>query len=185
MMKEHRIPLETAEAIANEIVALLLPYCERIEIAGSIRRRSPFVGDIKIVCLPILSQPWDGGGYDIWQRLRELRGTGELVPRSDRRERVAWSERYIRAIYIQHNAPVDIFIANALNWGYILAVRTGSAVFSQLLAIRWVSLGYNGTGGFLMKEGRIIPVPEEEDLFRLLALEYVPPAERNIPDLVW
>ena len=35
--------------IAEKTKAQLAPYCERIEIAGSIRRKKPDVGDIEIV----------------------------------------------------------------------------------------------------------------------------------------
>ena len=44
--------LEKAEKIARKYVDLLAPFCERIEIAGSTRRKKPEVGDIEIVCIP-------------------------------------------------------------------------------------------------------------------------------------
>jgi len=44
--------LEKAKAIAEELKELLAPACERIRIAGSIRRRKPDVGDIEILAIP-------------------------------------------------------------------------------------------------------------------------------------
>ncbi len=44
--------LSTAQAIAEQIKGKLAPFCERIEIAGSIRRKRPEVGDVEIVCVP-------------------------------------------------------------------------------------------------------------------------------------
>jgi len=44
--------LEKAKAIAEQIRVLLRPACNRIEIAGSIRRRKPEVGDIELLCIP-------------------------------------------------------------------------------------------------------------------------------------
>ena len=44
--------LTKAREIADRIVVLLKPYCARVEIAGSIRRRKADVHDIEIVCLP-------------------------------------------------------------------------------------------------------------------------------------
>jgi DNA polymerase/3'-5' exonuclease PolX len=44
--------LERAQIIANQVKEKLEPYCERIETAGSIRRRRPWVKDIDLVCIP-------------------------------------------------------------------------------------------------------------------------------------
>ena len=38
--------------LAEAALSALTPSCERISIAGSIRRRKPEVGDIEIVCIP-------------------------------------------------------------------------------------------------------------------------------------
>ena len=44
--------LEYALPIANQVVEKLAPFCQRIEVAGSIRRRRPFVHDIDLVVIP-------------------------------------------------------------------------------------------------------------------------------------
>ena len=44
--------LERAKEIAEKVVSQLSPYCERIEIAGSVRREKPFPKDVEIVCIP-------------------------------------------------------------------------------------------------------------------------------------
>lgn len=49
---EHKLPLQHAEQLAHRLVELLTPHCERIDVAGSIRRKKQEVGDIEIVCLP-------------------------------------------------------------------------------------------------------------------------------------
>ena len=53
-MKE-RIPLAEGVKLANEVVALLETSCERLEVAGSIRRQKETVGDVEIVCIPRFS----------------------------------------------------------------------------------------------------------------------------------
>jgi hypothetical protein len=45
-------PLPDAERIAAAIVADLAPSCARIQVAGSVRRRTEVVGDIEIVAIP-------------------------------------------------------------------------------------------------------------------------------------
>ncbi|GAI69385.1 unnamed protein product, partial [marine sediment metagenome] len=41
--------LEKAKVIADTVVKALEPYCERIMVAGSIRRQKPTVRDIDLV----------------------------------------------------------------------------------------------------------------------------------------
>lgn len=47
-----RMPLVVAERHAQRIVEAISGACERIQIAGSIRRRKEEVGDIEIVAIP-------------------------------------------------------------------------------------------------------------------------------------
>ncbi|GAI23919.1 unnamed protein product [marine sediment metagenome] len=41
--------LERAQKIASEVITRLAPYCKKIEVAGSVRRRKPRVKDIDFV----------------------------------------------------------------------------------------------------------------------------------------
>ena len=41
--------LDQATAIAERVKAQLAPHCDRIEIAGSIRRRKSDVGDMRLL----------------------------------------------------------------------------------------------------------------------------------------
>jgi len=50
--------LTEAQRIAQIVKSELSPHCERIEIAGSIRRGKPEVKDIEIVAIP---KPYDVG----------------------------------------------------------------------------------------------------------------------------
>jgi DNA polymerase/3'-5' exonuclease PolX len=47
-----RRPLAEATALATELVDLLRVFCARIEIAGSVRRRRPDIGDLELVVVP-------------------------------------------------------------------------------------------------------------------------------------
>ena len=52
-MSEGRvIPMDEAMQMTNVFISLISPYCERIEIAGSLRRGKPEVHDIEIVAEP-------------------------------------------------------------------------------------------------------------------------------------
>lgn len=154
--------------IASEIKDLLEPHCLRIEIAGSIRRRRPEVKDIEIVCIP---KPYETGLFSSgiatviinWPKVK-----GELPC------------KYTQRIH-ESGIKIDIFFATPINWGYILAIRTGPANYSHnVLANTWVKKGYVGIDGNLTSRGGIIPVQEEIDLYNLLGLPYVIPERRGI-----
>jgi len=169
--KEKKYPYEYALKIAKELVQLLKPHCERIEIAGSIRRKKAEVGDIELV---VISKPYLVGLFE--------NGLASIV---NKWVKVKGDLDYIKCKYTQRILPsgikLDLFFANKDNWGYVYAVRTGSADFShQILAKSWVRAGFKGKEGMLVRNGKEYPAREEEDFFRMIGVAYVPPEERNM-----
>lgn len=160
---------EHAILIAERVKAELEPHCERIEIAGSIRRKKAEVKDIEIVAIP---KPYDTGLFasgiatvvNQWPKVK-----GELPCKFTQR-------------ILPEGIKLDLFFAEPENWGLILAIRTGSAEFShQVLAVRWVQLGYKSVDGHLAANGRRVPIREEADLFQKLRMDWIEPEKRNYP----
>lgn len=163
------IPLLDAKRIADGVVSELAPHCERIAIAGSIRRQRPEVGDIEIVAIP---SPYDVGLFESgiatvvnrWEKVR-----GELPCRYTQR-------------VLPEGVNLDLFFATPVNWGLILAIRTGSARFShEVLAAGWVKAGFNSVDGGLVSRltGDPVPTPEETDVFHVAGLQWVEPQHRE------
>ncbi|MBW2675072.1 MAG: hypothetical protein JRD89_16955 [Deltaproteobacteria bacterium] len=151
--------LEEAENIANEIVTKLRPYVSRILVAGSIRRGRPFPRDIDLVVTP--SDPW---------RLEEaLRSLGQ---------RVLWGPQLKRLVY--KGVQVDIYITSVRKWGIISLVRTGSERHNIKLAKRAKELGlkFSAADG-IIDRGLVVACETEEDIFKALGLEYIPPERRE------
>jgi DNA polymerase/3'-5' exonuclease PolX len=157
--------LSKAQAIAEKVKAQLSPFCERVEIAGSIRREKPEVKDIELVCIP---------------RLREMYGFVSIVNQWKKIKGEA-SGRYTQRL-LPDGINLDLFIANEDNWGLIFAIRTGSAEYShKVLATGWVKAGYHGDGGVLIdKDGISAAVREEKDLFDLIGVPFLQPQFRDI-----
>ncbi len=157
-----------AYKIALAAVEQLRPHCERIEIAGSIRRQKIEVKDIEIVLIP---KPYETGLF--------ASGVATVINQ--------WPKvkgglpcRYTQRILPQGIAA-DIFFATPDNWGLILAIRTGSAAYSHtVLATGWVKAGYKSIDGMLTRDGLEVTVPEEVDLFDLIGIPMVPPEERSL-----
>ncbi|MFA4975347.1 MAG: hypothetical protein WC839_01870 [Candidatus Paceibacterota bacterium] len=166
-----RYPYAEAYRIALEVVEQLKPFCKRIEIAGSIRRKKKDCGDAEVVAVPL---PYSTGLFES--------GIATIV---NKWPKVRGDLDYGKTKYTQRILPcgikLDLFFADEKNWGYIFAMRTGSDNFSHnTLAKRWVQCGYKGKDGYLTKYGEIVEVREEQDLFKLLGIPYVSPEDRNL-----
>ena len=171
MSQGMKYSYKEALKIALTVKELLAPHCIRIEIAGSIRRKKPEIGDIEIVAIP---KPYSTGIFES--------GIATVV---NKWEKVKGELEYGKTKYTQRILPegikLDLFFAEEGNWGSILAIRTGSADYSHyILANGWVREGFKSLGGYLMKEGEKFEVKEEKDLFQMIGINYVEPEKRNI-----
>ena len=161
----------TAATLYHELEDLLFPACEKITVAGSVRRhytkrmREDFarliVNDVEIVCQPKMVRD----GRNLFGEcsaldgvLAELRSKGVLAGDPDRK---ADGERYKRLVY-RGLALVDLFIVNRpAQWGAILAIRTGAVEFSKLLVERR-QVGGAMPHGFRMHCGGLCYEPEHK-----------------------
>lgn len=178
--------IEYAKAIAEGLVEQLAPHCERIQIAGSIRREKPEVKDIEIVAIP---KPYDVGLFESgiatvvnqWEKVK-----GELPCK--------YTQRIIKASYYSgmpetswfEDIKLDLFLATPANWGLILAIRTGSAEYShQVLANGWCRKGYHSIDGMLFHEKSKWErkVTEEWQLFQLLDIPMPEPKDREVKNV--
>lgn len=178
--------------LAAELVEQLRPGCERIEIAGSIRRGKADPKDIEIVA--VAKMDWECV-HDLWgsvidresvdlldKQINELRFAGEwdfdhVLKRA--------GSKYKRLRHIVSGYCCDLFIADASNWGNILTIRTGPGDFSRELVTRAHRYGLKQDGGQLWREHRdgtctVIPCPEERNFFAALKVPYLEPSERTV-----
>lgn len=181
-------PLEQAQSVAEELKAGLAPVCERIEIAGSIRRRKPIVGDIELLFIPKLEErPMDLFSKMIVDRadeqlerwLREYK----IVQRLSIVGSPAWGKVNKLAIHTASGIPVDFFSTTEANWWNSLVMRTGSRESNLRLTQRahergWTFEAYGA--GYRARHGRedFHQTTSERDVFEFIGLPYRPPEER-------
>ncbi len=180
-MEKRRFPLAQAEGVARELAELLTPACERIQIAGSLRRRKATVGDIELLCIP---RPLENHLFyrdALDQLLRgRLMPEGVLTPRINQKGSHTYGPLNKLLLHVGSGTPVDVFSAGLENWGMALLVRTGSAEFNIRVMSRFRELGMRGHayGGVHTPTG-YVACPDEDTVFRLLGWPFMPPEERT------
>lgn len=155
----------TALDCANEILGALAPYCIRIGIAGSIRRKkAEGIKDVELVAIP---------------RPANARELHEIVnSRWGRPSAGAFPSRYTK---IRSARSIDLFWTDAERWGLIYFIRTGPADFSHGALAHWKRItngGYSEEGILHRASGEVVATLEEADVFRVMNVPFIPPEKR-------
>lgn len=182
-----RYPYYQAINVANELLAMLEPACEKIMVAGSLRRKKDDVGDIELLCIPRAANSADilFGDDQLDIKVRRLMRTGLLALRFSVKETTTYGPKNKLLIHLPSGIPLDLFSADAENWGMALLVRTGSRDFNVKVMFRLKALGMAGhaypkpgQGGITSHSGEEIMCPDEETVFRNLGWPYILPEAR-------
>lgn len=169
--------LEKARGIAEELLELLKPACDRIEIAGSIRRQKPDVGDIELLVIPKFN-----GVVDLLdQKLKWLIGTRVLEYRPNKKGSIVYGPKNKLLRHVDSGIGIDIFSTDERCWPVALVVRTGPKESNIAIATAaqrrgWRLEAYGA--GFDTPEG-LIRCKSERDVFELVGLPYKKPWERR------
>lgn len=178
---------ELAYKLARSLADDLAPACERIEIAGGLRRRKPDVHDLELVAIPksfplvrnLLGEVTEDY-CPLDDYLADLVELGKLAP-GDKNGR-----RFKQFKVLPSGIFLDLFIVlPPAQWGVIKAIRTGPAHYSHWLVTR------KDRGGALpnhlrVKDGAIRPLyddlvietPTEESFFEVLGIPMPDPVNR-------
>lgn len=188
-MGETRYSWREAMQVAEEIGIELRPWCERIEIAGSLRRKKPDVGDIEILYIPIIREERDDtdlfASYEANkadERIQELEHAGILERRLSTAGHQAYGPKNKLMRHVASGIPVDLFSATRENWFNYFVCRTGPADLNARIATKAQSIGWkwNPYGpGFTNPEGEMHPVLAESDVFDFVGIPYQEPEQRR------
>ena len=191
---------EVAIKVAEVLVEHLRPACERIEIAGSIRREKAEVKDIELVCVPDLTRvprraPLEFGkpippSYKT--KLDQLVAEMEL----DDDARIEKNGDRMKSFYLKYaGIKVDLFIVlPPAMWGVQMVIRTGPADFSHWCVTRRrnggaLPNGYRVQDGAVWEGERQVTSKQlsvssvgfatELEFLEFLGLDWIEPRERE------
>lgn len=169
--------LEKAEIIAEKVRRLLEQGCERIQIAGSIRRRKPEVGDIELLCIP----KYVNGVDQLDKELDWLFVSGVLTHRRNRRGSVVYGPKNKLLLHKESGIGIDIFSTSEECWPVALVVRTGGERTNKRIATAALRQGcrFHAYGrGFTTPNGELV-CHSEREVFEAVGLPYLEPWERD------
>lgn len=195
--------LAAAKKIVIDICYKLQPYCDKINIAGSIRRGKSEVKDAEIVCQPKLVESgqadlFGAGKMDMIPHdgfYQEVYGLGKII-------KGMMTGKYMQ-IQLQNDFKLDLFMPDSFDYYRQYAIRTGSADYvAKVIAGGWKKKGWCGSDKGLRKIGDCLetktpdgkskwkcinenaelpPVWENEtDFFKWLGVDFLPPQARKI-----
>jgi DNA polymerase (family 10) len=177
-IQEHRqhssrMLLSEAERSVEPLLAYLreLPALERLEVAGSYRRRRETVGDIDL--LAIAAEP--AAATAIMERFRQYGQVDKVLMAGETRS----------SIVLGSGLQVDLRVVPPECYGAALVYFTGSKEHNVKLRRRAVEQGLRISeyGVFRVeeegKEGECIGGREEEDVYAAVGLPFVPPEMRE------
>lgn len=181
-MTKSYVPLIQAEEFAGELIIALRDSCERIQIAGSIRRQRSMIGDIEIIAIPKVRYVTDlfghrtPDGYHINATISQFVNKGtRIIKNGDR----------FKQLILSNGMQLDLFLVlPPAQWGVILALRTGPERFSKFIATTYEKHGSLPPGcvmnkGGIYRNGELIPMPNEENFLSLLGFPGLTPIQRN------
>lgn len=181
--------------LASVMVEDMRPFCERIEIAGSIRRQKQSdIKDVEIVAIP----KWTAVASGLFAE--DSTKENELFKWAQTQTAVEWIKpgtsiiakwqvkpdgKYWRGMFF-NGVKLDLFLTTPDQFGLIFLIRTGPADFShKMVTLKsqggWLKdeLGIRIQGGNIKKGDEIIPTPEEKDVFKAMRYKFVEPENRR------
>lgn len=175
--------LDHARAYAEETVEWLSPFAEKIEVAGSVRRERPEVGDIDLVCIPKLDLEKDMLGTVMGARNQVIEAVKQYLAKRPDSRWMNGKEPKAGAELLNIVMPwgqLDIFFADAGTWATRLMCRTGSKEHNIWLCERAKRFGahWNPQKG-LSVDGEKCPAWEEMIIYHVLGLPWIPPQKRE------
>jgi len=185
MSTKPKYPRAVALDVCRDLVKQLGPVCERLIIAGSLRRRKEEVGDVEILFIPKTGTVYTTSlfgeqGSLADAHIEDMITTGRLIKRPNKNGGFTYGAKNKLMIHAASGVPVDLFTATEVNWWNYLVCRTGPAESNARIASLAIAKGFRWSpyGAGFTEGRRIIPMNSEREVFAFVGLDYLEPWER-------
>jgi len=177
--KGEGMPLEVAERLSQIVIDELESMgVKDIEVLGSQRRKSPIVGDVDIVVFDSeaglgtwkeLRERLADKGYEIKTRFVDTKGKEREMPMGPS-----------QMSFFLDGANVDVKVHNPELRGAMMVHFTGSKIFNIGMRSWLKRFGWSfSQAGLKNEKGKIVAAKTEEDIFKAMGMDFVPPEDRE------
>ena len=157
--------LREANTFALDLIPELVPFCNRLEVVGSVRRKEEIVNDIDM--LIDCEQP----NFELLKnRLKELNYI-ELPQ----------APPAIAVFELPEKVKIDFYTANENTWGILELLRTGPKQFNMLFCghAQFMGCKISGRGYAIDQKGIKVFFHRESEVFNYFTVTYILPEERG------
>ncbi len=163
-VRSERIPLSVALPVANEIVERLrnLREAERVEAAGSLRRRRPTIGDIDVLVASNNPEVMTNAFVSM-PSVKKVIASGETKS----------------SVVLQNGVQSDLRVVKPAQWGSALQYFTGSKAHSIALRKIAIKKGLKLSEYGVFKGSKVIASRTEEEVYNAIGLDYIKPELRE------
>ena len=185
--EKRKWPRAAAIQVARTLCEALQPHCEKLIVAGSLRRGRALVGDVEILYIPHTEER----PIDLFHTRRfpltdpvldHLLKTEILAKRPSVTGSHTWGQQNKLAIHVPSGIPVDLFETTADCWFNYLVCRTGPAESNTRIATAAQERGWKwkpySPGFTRLSDGAHHAVQSEEEVFTFVGLPSLPPHQR-------
>jgi DNA polymerase (family 10) len=185
----ERVRIDDALALAAELVEGLRggPGIQRLELAGSLRRRKETIRDIDILVSSDEAGP-------VMKGFVSLPGVAQVIVQGETKSSIVVERALDQSRHVRINA--DLRVVQDEQFPFALHYFTGSKEHNVAVRARAQQYGLRLNEYELTGPERRVPCKEEADIFRALDLDFIPPelrehtgeieaaAEHRLPHLV-
>jgi DNA polymerase/3'-5' exonuclease PolX len=171
--------LALADQVAAHVIEVLTPCCEKIMVAGSVRRRKETVHDVDIVLWPKVDYV-AAGQTDLFGEVKTIARPVMLLNLLkdldwyDAPLQEAWPRILkLKPVGAPVEVPVELYLTepDGSNWGALLQMRTGDERFNIMLCQRAQRFGMKYRAGYGVFQGdKRMDDGTEDGIFRTLGL---------------
>ena len=160
--RQHRFILGYALPEANRIIETLKPYVKKISMAGSIRRRKETIGDVDILAVAEDAERVMG-------LFTEMKEVEKILARGSTKS----------SVRLHGGMQVDLRVVAEESFGSALQYFTGSKEHNIELRKIAIKKGYKLNEYGLFKGEERIAGEKEEDVYKALGMQWIPPEMRE------
>jgi DNA polymerase/3'-5' exonuclease PolX len=183
-----KVPAEFAAQVARDYVDALEDNCERICIAGSLRRRKLWVSDIEIIFVAKLAPDPERDDFfkpkdpvNLTERALDRMLEARLIEKRPNVNGVcSWGPDNKLGRDPESGLAIDLFTATRENWFNYLVCRTGGAESNVRIASAAISKGWkwNPYGPGFSRGSEKHVITSEREVFEFVGLRYQEPWQR-------